>query len=78
MLDSALENTSKFVLAVAIDPTDAKLSALVKNTEGALPPSVPAFKFAESTAILISVAVLEVVKPVPTVKLLNCKLPELI
>ena len=50
-------------------------SALVKNTEAALPPSVPASKFAVSTAMLISVAVFEVVNPVPTVKLLNCKLP---
>ena len=78
MLASDLENTSKFVLAVASEPTEAKLSALVKNTEAALPPSVPASKFAVSTAMLISVAVFETVNPVPTVKLLNCKLPELI
>jgi hypothetical protein len=49
VLASDLENTSKFVLAVASEPTEAKLSALVKNTEAALPPSVPASKFAVST-----------------------------
>ena len=55
--------------------TDAKLSAFVKKALEASPPSVPAFKFAESAAIVISVPVLDKAMPVPPTKLFNCKFP---
>ena len=55
--------------------TDAKLSAFVKKALEASPPSVPAFKFAESAAIVISVPVLDKAIPAPPIKLFSCKLP---
>ena len=39
---SAFEYTSKFVLAVATEATDAKLSDFLKKSDAATPPSLPA------------------------------------
>ena len=46
---SAFEYTSRFVLAVANDVTDAKLSDFLKKSDAATPPNLPASTFAETS-----------------------------
>ena len=46
---SAFEYTSKFVLAVAAEATDAKLSDFLKKSDAATPPSLPASTLAETS-----------------------------
>jgi hypothetical protein len=48
---SAFEYTSKFVLAVATEANDAKLSDFLKKSEAATPPNLPASTLALSCSV---------------------------